>query len=230
MFHGEHFRWSDELVVRAGFQLERNWSEVQAKVDAQVATWLQKRCFLKGNAEACLVYIFPLILYSAKESSAGATTIPLQITWWGRRPMLRRQVCGQRPRNGGQGMPDQEKHWFAERLAYFGRSLSKDMVWKRKASDTFPQVRLQRRRELRSEAYFVQECRKALRNLPGSSDLFKSRKELYRDLVVGSASDPLVDRLGWSMEKVHSHWNRALGLRFLNNSGRLHGTRCPFSP
>ena len=46
------------------------------------------------------------------------------------------------------------------------------------------------------EASFVRKCRKALRKLPKSSDLSRSRKELYRILVVDSASDPLVDRIG----------------------------------
>ena len=54
------------------------------------------------------------------------------------------------------------------------------------------------------EARFVCECRKALGNFSGSSDLFRSRKELYQELVVGSASDPLVERLGWSLEEVRS--------------------------
>ena len=59
-------------------------------------------------------------------------------------------------------------------------------------------------------------CR-PLRNLPGSSDLSRPRKELYQKQVVGSASGPLVDRFGWSVE-VCSHWNWAPGSGFLNNS------------
>ena len=51
----------------------------------------------------------PLVCaFSAKESSAGPTTIPLQITLG--RQKVRRQVCCQRPRNGGLGMPDLENH------------------------------------------------------------------------------------------------------------------------
>ena len=38
--------------------------------------------------------------------------------------MVRRQVCIQRTRNGGLGMPDLESHWLAERLAYLGRALT----------------------------------------------------------------------------------------------------------
>ena len=44
-------------------QLERNWPEVQAKVNAQVGTWLSRRLSLKARVGACTVYVFPLILY-----------------------------------------------------------------------------------------------------------------------------------------------------------------------
>ena len=69
------------------------------------------------------------------------------------------------------------------------------------------------RRKPRGEAPFVCKCRTALRNLSGSSDL-----SLYRELVMGSASDPLSERRGWTAEEIHSHWNWAPGSRFLNNS------------
>ena len=55
--------------------------------------------------------------------------------------MVRRQVCCQRLSNGGLGMPELENHWFTERLAYLGRSLSKDTVWRRKESDPFPRLK-----------------------------------------------------------------------------------------
>ena len=35
-------------------------------------------------------------------------------------------------------MPDLVSHWLAERLAYLGRSLSGDAVWRRKACRVFP--------------------------------------------------------------------------------------------
>ena len=140
---------------------------------------------------------------SAEESSAGASIIPLQITF-GRPKVVRRQVCCQRPCNGGLGMPDLENHWFSERLAYLVRSLSKDTVWRQRVSDTFPclksDLKAEGQRNLRGEAPFVCECRKALRNLSGFSDLFQYQKELYRELVVGFVSDPFVDRLSWSMK------------------------------
>ena len=68
------------------------------------------------------------------------------------------------------------------------------------------------------KALFVHECRAALRNLPGSSDFSQPQKELYRELVVGSASDPLSERRGWTAEEIRSHWNWAPGSSFLNNS------------
>ena len=65
----EPFRWSDGHVCILGvwfgpdLQLERNWSEVQIKVNAQVRIWLSRRLSLMGRAEVCAVYIFPLIIY-----------------------------------------------------------------------------------------------------------------------------------------------------------------------
>ena len=228
------FRWSDGPVrilgvwFRPDLQLERNWSEVQAKVNAQVGTWLSRRLSLKGRAEACAVYVFPLILYRlAVLPLPKARRLALQqslsrLLWGGARPMVRRQVCIQRTRNGGLGMPDLESHWLAERLAYLGRVLTGTAVWRLKASRTFPRLKSDpkaegRRRPL-GETLFVRECRTALRNLLGSSDLSWPRKELYRELVVGSASDPLSERHGWTTEEIRSHWNWAPGSSFLNNS------------
>ena len=68
------------------------------------------------------------------------------------------------------------------------------------------------------EAPFVRECRTALRNLPGSSDLLRPRKELYQDLVVSSASDPLSEQRGWTTEEVCCHCNWATSSCFLYNS------------
>ena len=106
--------------------------------------------------------------------------------------MVCRQVCCQRPCNGGLGMPDLENHWFAERLAYLHRSLSRDTVWGQKVRDVFPCLKsnpkAEGRRKLRSKAPFVHELRQALRNIPGSSNLSRPRKGLYRELVVSPAS------------------------------------------
>ena len=136
--------------------------------------------------------------------------------------MVRRQVCCQRPRNGGLRMLDLESHWLAERLAYLGRSLLRDTAWGQKVRDLFPRLESDPEAEVcrkpEGAAPFICECRKALRKLPRSSDLSRSPKELYRELVVGSASDPLVERLGWSLEEIRSKWNWVPGLGSLNNS------------
>ena len=224
------FRWSDGSVRILGvwfgpdLQPERNWSEVQAKVNVQVRIWLSRRLSLKGRAEACAVYVFPLILYRlAVLPLPKARRLALQrslsrLLWAGARPMVRRQVCIQRTRNGGLGMPDLESHWLAERLAYLGRSLTGEAVWRRKASRTFPCLKSDPKVKPLGKALFVRECRTALRNFLGSSDLSQPRKELYRELVVGSASDPLSEQHGWTAEEIRSHWNWAPGSSFLNNS------------
>ena len=100
------FRWSDGPVRILGvcfgpdLQLERNWSEVQAKVNAQVRIWLSRRLSLKGRAKACAVYVFPLILYRLPKACRVALKQSLsKLLWGGRRQMVRRQVCIQRTRN-----------------------------------------------------------------------------------------------------------------------------------
>ena len=113
-------------------------------------------------------------------------------------------------------------HWIAERLAYLGQSLMMDAVWRRKAGRTFPCLKSDpkaegQRRSL-GETLFVRECRNALRNLLRSSDFSWPRKELYRELVVGSASYPLSERHGCTAEEIRSHWNLVPGSSFFNNS------------
>ena len=111
------FRWSDGPIPILGvwfwpnLQLERNWSEVQTKVNAQVGIWLSRRLSLKGRAEACATYVFPLILYRLavfplpKERRLALQQSLSRLLCGGARPMVRRQVFIQRTRNGGLGMP-----------------------------------------------------------------------------------------------------------------------------
>ena len=177
------------------------------------------------------MYIFPLILYHS-------SVLPLprgqrmalkqsfyKLLWKGRSPMARRQVCYQRPRNGGLGMPDPESHWIVERLAYLDRFLSRGTVWGQKVRVVFPRLKsnpeAEGHRRPRDETPFASECCITLHRLPGSKDLSRPRKELYRELVVGSASDPLVERLGWSLGEICSQWNWIPGSSFLNNSESL---------
>ena len=196
------FRWSDGhiCILRVwfgrDFQLEWNWSKVQAKVNALVGILILYR-----------LAVLPL----PKARRLALKQSLSRLLWGGARPMVRRQVCIQRTR-----------HWLAERLAYLGRSLTGDAAWRRKASRTFPRLKsdpkAEGRRKPLDEALFICECQKALRNLLGSSDLSRPRKELYRELVVGSASDPLSKRRGWTAEEIRSHWNWTPGSIFLNNS------------
>ena len=174
---------------------------------------------INGRVEACAVYVFPLILYwLAVLPLPKARWLALQeflsrLFWGDRRTMVCRQVCIQRMRNGGLGMPDLESHRLAERLTYLDQSLTGDTVWRQKASRI-----LTCRRKLMGETPFVRECRAALHNLPRSSDLSQPRKALYRELVVGSALDPLREQWGWTAEEIRSHWNWAPGSSFLNHS------------
>ena len=116
--------------------------------------------------------------------------------------------------------------WWAtgslKRLAYLGQSLSGDAVWRRMAIKVFPRLKSDSKDEGRRKPWgktpFVRECCMVLRNLSRSSDLSRPWKELYWELVVGSASDPLSERRGWTVKEVCSHWNWAPGSGFLNNS------------
>ena len=61
-------RWSDGPVRI--LQLERNWSEVQAKVNAKVGIWLSRMLSLNGRAEAYATYVSPWSLPICCTSSA----------------------------------------------------------------------------------------------------------------------------------------------------------------
>ena len=117
-------------------------------------------------------------------------------------------------------MLDLNSHWLAERPAYLGQSLMKDTVWGHKVRDIFLYLKSNPKalRRPGNDTLFVRECRRALHKLPRSSNLSQSQKELYRELVAGSTSDPLEKRLGWSLEEICSRWNQAPGMSILNNS------------
>ena len=178
--------------------------------------------------EVCAVYIFPLIVYQLsvlplpRDHRVALEQSLSKGVWKGRSPLVSRQVCRQRPREGGLGMPDLKNHRLAERLAYLGRSLTTKTVWAPKVRDAFPRLRsnlkAEGRRKPRDETLFSIECRRAIRNLPWSSDLSWPRKKLYYGLVEGSVLDPLEKRLGWSLGEIRSQWNWAPGTSFLNNS------------
>ena len=103
--------------------------------------------------------------------------------------------------------------------------MTTDAVWSLKVRVAFPDLRLYPKAEgrcrPRDEPPFVNNCCRALWNLPRSSDLSWTRKELYTGLVVGSATDPLVERFGWLADEIRSQWNWAPGSGFLNNCNFL---------
>ena len=146
------FCWSDgpvlilEVWFGPGLQLKRNWLEVRTKVETQVVAWLRRRLFLKGRAEVCAGYIFPLILYRlsvlplSRDHRVALEQSLFKLLWKDRSPLVRRQVCCQRFRDGGLGMPDLEGHWLTERLAYLGRSLATYVVWGLKVRSAFPRL------------------------------------------------------------------------------------------
>ena len=118
-------------------------------------------------------------------------------------------------------MADIENHWFAGRLFYLGRSLPNGTTWKRRASDTFPRFKSDTKAECQRKGAkdrFFANAVSPFATLLGPVTFFLSQKELHREIVVGSTSDPLVNWLGWSMEEIRSRWNWALGSVFLNNS------------
>ena len=94
------FRWSDGLVRILGvwfgpdLQLERNWLEVRAKLEAQVGAWFRRRLSLKRRAEVCAVNIFHLILYRLSvlplpRDHRVALEQPLsKLLWKGRSPLV----------------------------------------------------------------------------------------------------------------------------------------------
>ena len=84
---------------------------------------------------------------------------------------------------------------YADDITVFGHNGYEEggcEVW----ADSFPRLKsdpkVERRHQPKGETPFAPKCCKALRNLPRSSAHSRSRKELYRQLVVDSVADPLV--------------------------------------
>ena len=118
----------------------------------------------------CVAYIFPLNFYRLtvlllSESYQRAPRQSLvTLLWRGGKPTVCRQVCYQRPHNGGLGIPNLKSHWLAERLAFLGRSLMEETVWKRKIEVAFPNLASNPVTKSccrpKGEAVFFAECRK----------------------------------------------------------------------
>ena len=73
--------------------------------------------------------------------------------------MVHRQVSYQRPHKGGFGMPDLESYWITEILTVLSRSLTTDVVYRRKVERAFPQLKSnpedEDRSSPRSEALYL---------------------------------------------------------------------------
>ena len=90
------------------------------------------------------------------------------------------------------------------------------------------------RRQPRNEALFTCDCHKTLRSIPGYSDLSRSRKELYRELVwlplrillcSGSAGRWRMFALYGIWHQVRASWTTSS----YRSPGSLPGMRCPLA-
>ena len=194
-----------------------------------------KAVVLKGRAKVCAVYTFPLILYRLsvfllpKNHRLAFQRSLFKVICRSRRLVVRRQVCCQHPRNGDLDMPYLENHWFAERLASPGWSLSTDAVWRRKASDSFLRLKsdpkAEDRRKLRGEALFSEDAVRLFATFLGPVT-FLGLERSFQELVVDSAGrwgKFAHIRIG---RQIRATWT----IPSSRSPGSLHGTRCPFSP
>lgn len=106
-------------------QLEKNWTEVQSKVDKRMDAWLHRHLSLKGRADVCVTYIYPLILcrlsvfpVTVKKLTIFQQLLP-KMLWVIGRLMVCMKVCIQRPRHVGLGL----------RLAFLGSMIAWNPVW-----------------------------------------------------------------------------------------------------
>ena len=233
------FEWTDGPIKILGIwfgpdlQLELNWSEVQTKVEASVQTWLRRRLSLKGRAEACATYVFPMILYrlSILPLPAGRfialERLLFTLLWKGwTKAKVNRKVCFQRIQDGGLGMPDLRSHKRAERLSFLARTIEYEPAWAHKVFSCFPllgaSLTAECRRRPRGESLFIHECRDALRGAVGflsrSSDLTRLvRRALYHALVEVGVEDPLWKRLDVTRQEGFFLFRWAPGSRYLTN-------------
>ena len=228
------FDWTDGPIRILGIwfgpdlQLEKNWMEVRTKVGAAVDLWLRRKLSLKGRAEACACYVFPLILYRLAVLPLPADTekalegLLFKLLWKRGKPLVRREACIQRIEGGGLGMPHLASHKYAERLSFISRALIEETAWTQEIRDALPEIECsteaERRRRPRGQEQFLRECRQALRGITQFSDLASPRNTLYRGLVVGFAKDPQTNRPQVSREDMNKMWNWAPGRDYLNNS------------
>ena len=146
-----------------------NWSEIEGTGQGRSASsYLNSKAFVLkgpgGGVHRVHLSLSPRlsVLPLPKVHRQALIQSFSKLLWSDRKPMVRGQVRCQRSRNGGLGMPDLESHWVAERLAYLGRSLSRDTVWGQKVRDVFPPLEsnseAKGRCNSKGAAPFTREC------------------------------------------------------------------------
>ena len=239
------FKWTDGPCKILGvwygpdLQLEKNWSEVIDRVQNAVNLWSGRHLSLKGRAEVCVTYIYPLVVYRMSAIPLPCTdlvqleTALFRLLWGHKQPMVRREICQLHPAEGGLGMPHVEKRRHTLRLNFLERMCTQNdgngEFWKEDAKKAFPALRSVRSdcgesaRRPRKECSFYRECRHALRaflrvkeSLSDTQSL--SRKALYRVLVRVGVQDVQIEGLGLSRGERRLLWPWVPRMRCLNNN------------
>lgn len=175
---------------------------------------------LKSRADLPDTYVFLFTLYrlsilSFSEKRRNALQALLFSVLWkqGRRSIVHREVCIQRPCHvgGAAGMPHLT---LLLRLLFLRRVLTEDLLWARRVGGNFLSLtttpfhpRDECRHKRRRQKAFIKYYRRALRATLRYSDLLWPRKTFYRALVEGGTSDPLSDTLGFSANELRCFWS-----------------------
>ena len=228
------FRWSDgpirilEVWFGPDLQLKRNWPEVHAKVNAQVGICLSRRLSLKGRVEACAEFAFPLIIYWL------AVFLCLRnISWRFNDPSPDCSGEVQGRWSVGRSVSNVLATGVWVCLILRATGLLKDLhIWAESWRGTqYGDNRWVGHFLASSQTQWLKvdvglwakHCLSASAERPfvtflGPVTFHGLGRELYRELVVGSASDRLSEQHGWTAEEIHSYWNWASGSSFLKNS------------
>lgn len=95
-----------------------------------MGAWFRRRLYLKGRAEVCVTYIYPLILYrlSVLPISAKRLTRFHQLLSLGR-PIVRMEVSTQRSCRGEMCLSHLLSHKRVFRLAFLSHTMAGIPVW-----------------------------------------------------------------------------------------------------
>ena len=174
--------WSNVVSPQNSSGSRRNtWMSVESVLQCVMSRLIfEEQCWPPlRRCAACTSSLDPISLVRASpayESLDGTKTIPLQITL--ERSKSDGLLTGLLPTPSKWGT---RNDWStAKRLAYLGRSLSRHMEWGQKVGVFFPRLNsnhnIEDLRRSWDEVPFTSDCRNALRNLPGSRDLFSALK------------------------------------------------------